>query len=79
MGTPTYEEVLEQAARLGPEDQQRLLERLGELVQGRKRYEGKRSPLELIGLGKEVWRDPDTGELMDAQEYVNRERDSWGG
>ena len=33
----------------------------------------KRSILELRGLGKEVWRG------IDAQEYVNQERDSWNG
>jgi len=29
--------------------------------------------LELEGLGKEVW------EGVDAQEYINQERDSWNG
>jgi hypothetical protein len=31
----------------------------------------RRSLLELDGLGVEIWRD------IDAQEYVNHERDSW--
>lgn len=31
----------------------------------------KRSILELRGLGKEIWHG------VDAQEYVNQERDSW--
>jgi hypothetical protein len=33
----------------------------------------KRSILELRGLGKEIWGN------IDAQEYVNQERDSWNG
>ncbi|MGA7937162.1 MAG: hypothetical protein WCA35_26665 [Kovacikia sp.] len=33
----------------------------------------KRSIMELEGLGKEIWQG------IDAQEYVNQERDSWNG
>lgn len=33
----------------------------------------KRSILELRGLGKEIWNG------IDAQEYVNQERDLWNG
>ncbi len=73
----TYEQVLAGATSLKPEEQERLIESLGEIV--RKRFEGSRSPLELLGLGREIWRDENTGELIDAQEYVNRERDSWDG
>ena len=75
----TYEELLERAGELAPAEQDRLLAGLGELVRKRRRYEGGRDPLELIGFGKEVWRDPETGEPIDAQEYVDRERQSWGG
>ncbi|MBA2364802.1 MAG: hypothetical protein H0V86_14875 [Chloroflexia bacterium] len=75
----TYEQVLADAASLKSEEQERLIESLGELVRKRKRFEGSHSPLEFLGLGKEIWRDEKTGELIDAQEYVNRERDSWDG
>ena len=34
---------------------------------------GKHSILELIGLGKEVW------EGVDADEYIDQERESWDG
>ena len=34
---------------------------------------GKRSVLEMRGLGKDLWRD------VDVAEYLNRERDSWHG
>jgi len=33
----------------------------------------KRSIMELEGLGKEIW------DGIDAQDYVNQERDSWNG
>ena len=36
-------------------------------------YKPKRSILELSDLGKEIW------DGIDAEEYVNQERDSWNG
>ncbi len=75
----TYEQVLAGATSLKPEEQERLIESLGEIVRKRKRFEGSHSITEFRGLGKEIWRDEKTGELIDAQEYVNRERDSWDG
>lgn len=79
MSALTYEELLEQAAKLETAEQLRLLEDLAAHIRRQQRFEGSHSPLELLGLGKEVWRDEQTGELIDAQEYVNRERDSWDG
>ena len=49
---------------LGPGDQSNA---------GRSGGAGKRSVLELRGLGKDLWRD------VDVAEYLNRERDSWHG
>lgn len=79
MPTLTYEELLEQASKMETAEQLRLLEELAALIRKSHQPEGSYSPLELLGLGKEVWRDEETGELIDAQEYVNRERASWGG
>lgn len=79
MSALTYEELLEQAAKLDPPEQRRLLEALTVLVERPVAQEPRHRLTDLIGLGKEVWRDEETGELIDAQEYVNRERDSWGG
>lgn len=71
--TMTYEEIREQVRRLDPVEQADLLEELAGLVRlhvgPRRRY----SILELEGLGKEIW------EGIDAQEYVNQERDAWTG
>ncbi len=69
---PHYERLLDQASRLQPVDQLRLMEDLAALLR-----QQIASPLrshsitELRGLGKEVWQG------IDAQEYVNQERDTW--
>ena len=62
----TIEELIEAARRLPLKDRARLLRALA-----RKPREPKHHITELRGLGKEVWQG------IDAQEYVNAERDSW--
>lgn len=73
MSTPIYEEVLSQAQQLEPMDQLRLVQELIARVQRQMAGQGRRSILELRGLGKEIWQG------VDAQAYVDAERDSWGG
>ena len=73
MVTPAYDEVLSAAQRLDPQDQLRLAEQLIALARQQLSGPAQYSILELEGLGKEIW------EGIDAQEYVDRERDSWGG
>jgi hypothetical protein len=53
----------------------RLIQELSSLIRQRVTMtpKPKRSILELEGLGKEVWNG------IDAQDYVNQERDSWNG
>ncbi|MEJ1935692.1 hypothetical protein WDZ92_36330, partial [Nostoc sp. NIES-2111] len=60
---------------LTPEEQIRLIEDLSGLIRQQEAMisKPKRSILELRGLGKEIWNG------VDAQEYVNQERDSWNG
>jgi hypothetical protein len=72
---PNYQEVLQQAKSLTPQEQIRLIEDLSSLIRQRVTMtpKPKRSILELRGLGKEIWNG------IDAQEYVNQERDSWNG
>lgn len=72
-----YNRVLDGARALDPEERVRLIRELQDTIDDERRFVGSRSPLEFLGLGKEVWRDPETGELIDAQEYVDRERESW--
>jgi hypothetical protein len=70
-----YQELLEQAKNLTPEEQLKLVENLSILIRQQLKMtpKPKRSILELRGLGKEIWGN------IDAHEYVNQERDSWNG
>ena len=68
-----YIKVLNEARKLTPEEQLKLIDDLISGVRHKLTAKPKRSILELEGLGKEVWNG------IDAQEYVNQERDSWNG
>lgn len=70
-----YQEILRLALRLTPEEQLMLSQEL--LANARQRVIAKppANIMELRGLGKEIW----TQKEIDAQEYVDRERDSWNG
>lgn len=69
----TYHEIRHQIEHLTTDEQLRLLEELAAIVHRHVEPKPKRSILELEGLGKEIWQG------IDAQEYVNQERDSWNG
>ncbi|KAM3115914.1 hypothetical protein [Phormidesmis sp. 146-33] len=69
----TYQEIRREVKNLNPDEQLRLLEELAAMVRRRMLVKPKRSIVELEGLGKENWQG------IDAQEYVNQERDSWDG
>jgi hypothetical protein len=68
-----YHTVLHQVQQLSPEEQFQLLEDLVSMLRQRTTSKPKHSILELEGLGKEVW------EGVDVEEYIKKERDSWGG
>lgn len=68
-----YEELLEKARRLEPDQQLLLLEELAAAVRRGMKVGARRSVLELGGLGKEIW------EGVEAKEYIERERASWNG
>jgi hypothetical protein len=63
---PTVEELIQAAKRLTPEERARLILALTQTA-----AEPGHEITELQGLGKEVWNG------IDAQEYINAERDSW--
>ena len=67
----TYKDILRQVETLSQLDRLRLLEALAEVVQREKKAGSQPSILELAGLGKEIWQG------IDAQTYVDRERDAW--
>lgn len=70
-----YYEVRRAAENLSPEEQMLLIEDLSKLIRQKFTLIPKPKPsiLELRGLGKEIWNG------IDAQEYVNQERNSWNG
>jgi len=68
-----YQDVLRIAASLTAAEQLRLISDIAERLRLRGDGHGATSILELRGLGKEIWQG------VDAQEYVDRERSSWGG
>ena len=69
---PTVEELLDQAGRLDREEQVRLLDGLVQLVQ--QSAGQQRTPITALrGLGRHVWDE------IDAREYVEGERQAWGG
>lgn len=72
MSTSTYDEVLSCAQHLDPTDQLRLAEKLVALARQQLTASRPESIRALRGLGKDIW------EGMDAQAYVDEERDSWG-
>lgn len=73
MSTSLYDEVLSRAQQLEPADQLRLIQELVARVQRQMAATGGRSIRELRGLGKEIWAG------IDAQAYVDAERDTWSG
>ncbi len=68
-----YNDLLEHVSHLSRQEKVDLLVELANLVREDSRKGGKRSIMELEGLGKEIWAG------IDAQEYINQERDSWDG
>lgn len=68
-----YQQALRQVDQLSVTDQLRLLEEVAARVRVNLDPSSRRSILELRGLGKDIWQG------MDAQTYVDWERDSWSG
>ncbi len=68
-----YNDLLQQVSRLSQREKADLLVEIANQVRDDSRREEKRSIMELEGLGKEIWAG------IDAQEYVDQERDSWDG
>lgn len=66
-------DLLTSISLLSQQDKLELLAELANQVRDGSREGKKRSIMELEGLGKEIWAG------IDAQEYVDRERDSWDG
>lgn len=73
MPTTNYHELLQRIKSLRPTEQARLLRDLATLVHCQIQNHSPQSILDMQGLGKEIWSN------IDAQKYIDRERDSWNG
>jgi len=71
-GSP-YDNAKRSVEALPPGDQLRLISELADRLGGQLERRPRRSLLELRGLGKSVWQS------IDVDEYLRRERSSWGG
>jgi hypothetical protein len=71
-GSP-YDRAKRSVEALPPADQLRLVAELVARLSGQLDRRPRRSLLELRGLGKSVWQG------IDVDEYLGRERLSWGG
>lgn len=70
----TLQDILHEAQTLSTAERRELIKLLVDTLDNSQTGElprKKRSLMELQGLGKEIW------EGVDAQEYVNRQRDEW--
>jgi hypothetical protein len=70
---PTVEHLLAEASRLDRAEQLQLLDALIQLIQEQRHERETGSITALRGLGRHVWSG------VEAQEYVDRERQAWGG
>jgi hypothetical protein len=69
----TYQDIRSQVQTLTPDEQLCLLEELAGMLRNRMVTRSKQNIMALEGLGKEIWQG------LDAQAYVEQERDSWNG
>lgn len=72
MSTDAYNDILKRANELSAAELLKLSEELSQQA-GRKNGGAAPTIMDLDGLGKEIWQG------VDPDEYVARERDSWGG
>ena len=70
---PTYESISAQVGDLDLQGQLRLLEELAAWVRQKLGEPPRHTILEMQGLGKGIW------EGIDAQGYVDHERNAWNG
>lgn len=73
MDNSPYDQAKRSMEALSPADQLRLVAELVGHLSGQMECQSQRSLRELRGLGKSVW------DNVDVDEYLARERSSWGG
>jgi len=73
MSAEAFNQIVNHFGTLTPQEQERLIHTLTDVMARRGALAQRRSILEIRGLGKDVWPG------MDAAEYVRQERASWRG
>jgi hypothetical protein len=73
MQDTSYKRLLDEVEKLTHTDQLRLLEQIAVLIRRKATVKTRRSILELQELGKDIWKN------IDAQKYVDEEREAWNG
>lgn len=69
----SHEKLLNEVEKLNQSEQLQLLEKIAALIRRRTTAKTRRSILELQGVGKSIWKD------IDAQQHIDKERESWNG
>ena len=69
----SHEKLLNEVEKLNQSEQLQLLEKIAALIRRMTTAKTRRSILELQGVGKSIWKD------IDAQQYIDKERESWNG
>ncbi|HLX55495.1 MAG TPA: hypothetical protein VKR83_00575 [Ktedonobacteraceae bacterium] len=69
----TYEDVLNQARQLSPEEQLQLLEEIAAMIRQRVKnmQPPKHNVMEFRGIAKGFWKD------IDVKKFIEEERNSW--
>ncbi len=71
MSTHAYEEVLNRAQCLTPDEQLHLLEDLVAIIRRRVAQQPKHNVMEFRGMAKEFWKG------VDVEKFIDEERNSW--
>jgi len=72
MGKTSWQEILNQTLQLPLSEQLLILSELSKSIRYTISREGEIDLLSLAGVGQDLWRSVDT------EEYIAKERESWG-
>ena len=73
MSTYAYNEILNQVERLTPDEQRQLIKDIEAMLHRQAQPKHRHSVKEFRGIAKDHWKD------VNVQEYIDQERNSWGG
>jgi hypothetical protein len=73
MSTYAYNEILNQVEHLTPDEQRQLIKDIEAMLHRQAKPKHRHSVKEFRGIAKDHWKD------VNVQEYIDEERNSWGG